>query len=304
MNQILYVGENKGNGPIAIKSIVKFFAIVIIAFGIILIGKSSYAIYKNIEINSGDNIPVVYMNRVNNTVVIKAEDNIEISKLIYSWNKGEETILLPNSEKVEEVVLLPNENSVLNVTIVDTKGKETKFMQEWNIEGTDIRKPEIEITTDEDIRKITIIARDETEINYLIYKWNEEEEIKINATENDKLKIQETIDMILGENKLTVKAVDKNGNTETLEKTIIISSKPVIAIKQSNGKLAVTINDEVGIKKVTLNINGQTYGGNYSGKKQLKLNVPLKKGNNTISITAINESDLEQKVVREFTYKQ
>ena len=252
----------------------------------------------------GYNIPVVYMNRVNNTVVIKAEDNIEISKLIYSWNKGEETILLPNSEKVEEVVLLPNENSVLNVTIVDTKGKETKFMQEWNIEGTDIRKPEIEITTDEDIRKITIIARDETEINYLIYKWNEEEEIKINATENDKLKIQETIDMILGENKLTVKAVDKNGNTETLEKTIIISSKPVIAIKQSNGKLAVTINDEVGIKKVTLNINGQTYGGNYSGKKQLKLNVPLKKGNNTISITAINESDLEQKVVREFTYKQ
>ena len=292
MNQILYVGENKGNGPIAIKSIVKFFAIVIIVFGIILIGKGSYAIYKNIEINSGDNIPVVYMNRVNNTVVIKAEDNIEISKLIYSWNKGEETILLPN------------ENSVLNVTIVDTKGKETKFMQEWNIEGTDIRKPEIEITTDEDIRKITIIARDETEINYLIYKWNEEEEIKINATENDKLKIQETIDMILGENKLTVKAVDKNGNTETLEKTIIISSKPVIAIKQSNGKLAVTINDEVGIKKVTLNINGQTYGGNYSGKKQLKLNVPLKKGNNTISITAINESDLEQKVVREFTYKQ
>lgn len=282
----------------------KFFAIVIIAFGIILIGKGSYAIYKNIEINSGDNIPVVYMNRVNNTVVIKAEDNIEISKLIYSWNKGEETILLPNSKKVEEVVLLPNENSVLNVTIVDTKGKETKFMQEWNIEGTDIRKPEIEITTDEDIRKITIIARDETEINYLIYKWNEEEEIKINATENDKLKIQETIDMILGENKLTVKAVDKNGNTETLEKTIIISSKPVIAIKQSNGKLAVTINDEVGIKKVTLNINGQTYGGNYSGKKQLKLNVPLKKGNNTISITAINESDLEQKVVREFTYKQ
>lgn len=304
MNQILYVGENKENGPIAIKSIVKFLAIVIIVFGIILIGKGSYAIYKNIEINSGDNIPVVYMDRVNNTVVIKAEDNIEISKLIYSWNKGEETILLPNSKKVEEVVLLPNENSVLNVTIVDTKGKETKFMQEWNVEGIDIRKPEIEITTDEDIRKITIIARDETEINYLIYKWNEEEEIKINATKNDKLKIQETIDMILGENKLTVKAVDKNGNTETLEKTIIISSKPVIAIKQSNGKLAVTINDEVGIKRVTLNINGQTYGGNYSGKKQLKLNVPLKKGNNTISVTAINESDLEQKVVREFTYKQ
>ena len=133
MNQILYIGENKGNGPKAIKSIVKFFAIVIIVFGIILIGKGSYAIYKNIEINSGDNIPVVYMDRVNNTVVIKAEDNIEISKLIYSWNKGEETILLPNSKKVEEVVLLPNENSVLNVTIVDTKGKETKFMQEWNI---------------------------------------------------------------------------------------------------------------------------------------------------------------------------
>lgn len=39
------------------------------------------------------------MDRVNNTIVIKAEDNIEISKLIYSWNKGEETILLPNSKR-------------------------------------------------------------------------------------------------------------------------------------------------------------------------------------------------------------
>ena len=40
MNQILYVGENKGNGPIAIKSIVKFFEIIIKEFRIILIEKS------------------------------------------------------------------------------------------------------------------------------------------------------------------------------------------------------------------------------------------------------------------------
>lgn len=95
--------------------------------------------YKGIVANSGNNIPTVYMNRVNDTVVIKAENNIEIAKLIYSWNKGEETVLLPNNKAVEEVVLLPNENSILNVTIVDIKGKETKFMQQWNIEGIDIK---------------------------------------------------------------------------------------------------------------------------------------------------------------------
>ena len=304
MNQILYVGDNKNNGPVAVKSVIKFFAIVIIIFGIILIGEGTYSMYKGIVANSGNNIPTVYMNRVNDTVVIKAENNIEIAKLIYSWNKGEETVLLPNNKAVEEVVLLPNENSILNVTIVDIKGKETKFMQQWNIEGIDIKKPEMEIATDDSSRKITIIARDETQIDYLIYKWNNEAETRVNGTERNKLEIQKTIDMKLGENKLTVTAVDKNGNTNTLEKTIIISSKPTIAVKQSNSKIHIVINDEVSIKTVSININGQVYAGEYEAKKQLKLNVPLKKGNNTISITAINESDLEQKVVREFTYKQ
>ena len=303
MNQILYVGDNKNNGPVAVKSIIKFFAIVIIIFGIILIGEGTYSMYKGIVANSGNNIPTVYMNRVNDTVVIKAENNIEIAKLIYSWNKGEETVLLPNNKDVEEVVLLPNENSILNVTIVDIKGKETKFMQQWNIEGIDIKKPEMEIATDDSSRKITIIARDETQIDYLIYKWNNEAETRVNGTERNKLEIQKTIDMKLGENKLTVTAVDKNGNTNTLEKTIIISSKPTIAVKQSNSKIHIVINDEVSIKTVSININGQVYAGEYEAKKQLKLNVPLKQGNNTVSITVTNESGLEQKVVREFIYK-
>ncbi len=302
MNQILYVGDKKNSGPVAISSVVNFFAIVIIIFGIILIGEGSYSIYKSIAANSGDNIPTVYMNRVNDTVVIKAENNIEIAKLIYSWNKGEETVLLPNNKSIEESILLPNENSILNVSIVDIKGKETKFIQEWNIEGLDIRKPEIEIISDEDSRKITIVARDETQIDYLIYKWNNSEEIKVNGTEENKLEIQKTINMELGENKLTVKAVDRNGNTNILEKTIIIASKPIIAVKQSNGKAYITIKDEMGISKVTINLNGQTYSGKYKNKKELKLKMPLKKGNNTISITAINESNLEQKVVREYTY--
>lgn len=303
MNQILYVGDNKNNGPVAVKSVIKFFAIIIIIFGIILIGEGTYSMYKGIVANSGNNIPTVYMNRVNDTVVIKAENNIEIAKLIYSWNKGEETVLLPNNKAVEEVVLLPNENSILNVTIVDIKGKETKFMQQWNIEGIDIKKPEMEIATDDSSRKITIIARDETQIDYLIYKWNNEAETRVNGTERNKLEIQKTIDMKLGENKLTVTAVDKNGNTSTLEKTIIISSKPTIAVKQSNSKIHIVINDEVSIKTVSININGQVYAGEYEAKKQLKLNVPLKQGNNTVSITVTNESGLEQKVVREFIYK-
>ena len=303
MNQILYVGDNKNNGPVAVKSVIKFFAIVIIIFGIILIGEGTYSMYKGIVANSGNNIPTVYMNRVNDTVVIKAENNIEIARLIYSWNKGEETVLLPNNKAVEEVVLLPNENSILNVTIVDIKGKETKFMQQWNIEGIDIKKPEMEIATDDSSRKITIIARDETQIDYLIYKWNNEAETRVNGTERNKLEIQKTIDMKLGENKLTVTAVDKNGNTNTLEKTIIISSKPTIAVKQSNSKIHIVINDEVSIKTVSININGQVYAGEYEAKKQLKLNVPLKQGNNTVSITVTNESGLEQKLVREFIYK-
>lgn len=67
----------------------------------------------------------------------------------------------------------------------------------------------MEIATDDSSRKITIIARDETQIDYLIYKWNNEAETRVNGTERNKLEIQKTIDMKLGENKLTVTAVDK-----------------------------------------------------------------------------------------------
>ena len=57
MNQILSVDNNsnnkkgkktktKNNGPIEIGSIVKFFSIAILVFGIFMIGTGSYSMYK------------------------------------------------------------------------------------------------------------------------------------------------------------------------------------------------------------------------------------------------------------------
>ena len=100
MNQILYVGDNKNNGPVAVKSVIKFFAIVIIIFGIILIGEGTYSMYKGIVANSGNNIPTVYMNRVNDTVVIKGQGQIK-SGLSDSLKFVSDEVL-PNYKKVYE----------------------------------------------------------------------------------------------------------------------------------------------------------------------------------------------------------
>ena len=53
MNQILATSEatskKKRSGPADIKTVVKVFAIVMIIFGVFMIGTGSYAIYKDNE---------------------------------------------------------------------------------------------------------------------------------------------------------------------------------------------------------------------------------------------------------------
>lgn len=46
MNQILYTADGKTNGPLPIKTIVKFFALSIIALGLIFMGEGTYSLFS------------------------------------------------------------------------------------------------------------------------------------------------------------------------------------------------------------------------------------------------------------------
>lgn len=308
MNQILMTEKKKkqkqSKGPVGIKNIVRFFAGSIIVFGVVMIGQGSYAIYRGQENKRIDVAPEVNIVRVNETAVLTVNHNVEISKITYNWDHGEDTVLPEGSTSAEEVIILPNENTTLYITVEDVNRKEITYQKQFLLEGVDITKPKIEIETQDGSDILKIVATDETELTSVTYKWNNEEEQVLTPSEDDKKKIEHEFEMTEGNNKLIISATDSNGNYENIEKEIIVSSRPTINITKDNDNLIIEVTDKYGIEEITVNLNGQVYRANDLGElKEVKVG-PLKlvEGNNTISITVKNKNGLVGRGSTEIEY--
>ena len=306
MNQILLTYKNKKNkktsrGPIEIKGIVRFFAVFIMLFGIVLAGEGSYALYKEIDESKPENIPNLTLTRDGDTVILKIEHNTEISKVNYRWNDGEENSIPEGTTYVEEEILLPDGNNVLNITVIDMKNREYQFIKEYNLEGVDITKPNIEVTqTEEGTANISIVASDETAITEMTYKINDEQEVTVQATEEGQKEITQDITLPEGQNTLTVVAKDTTDNVTTYEKQIIVSSKPTIEIVSQEGNtITLKISDKYGLKDVIVNLNGKVYSSKdidqnpNVNKNEIYVPLELQSGNNVLSIEVTNVNGLK-----------
>ncbi len=309
MNQILMIEDKKkkknksrNSGPIEIANIVKFFAIILIIFGLSFIGQGSYAIYKESKGKNTKNLPTVSMERVNDTVIIKANSSYKIENLIYSWNEAEETKLSVDDNYIEEEVILPIENSILNVKIEEENGRTVKYKKEFIIEGLDITQPAIEITEESTAGNIKITATDETQMAYITYKVNDEEEIRIDKSETEDKVMNYILKLPRGENKVTITAADTSGNIGTLEKTIIVSGKTSMNLKVENGKLVIIVEDPDGIKDIDINLNGVSYTAKDINKKGVRIPLDIVEGTNTVRITITNVNSLVTTGAKEFNY--
>lgn len=306
MNQILVTEKKKKNkktsrGPIEIKGIVRFFAVFIMLFGIVLAGEGSYALYKEIDESKPENIPDLSLTRDGDIVILKIEHNTEISKVNYRWNDGEENSIPEGTTYVEEEILLPDGNNVLNITVIDMKNREYQFIKEYNLEGVDITKPNIEVTqTEEGTANISIVASDETAITEMTYKINDEQEVTVQATEDGQKEITKNITLPEGQNTLTVVARDTTDNVTTYEKQIIVSSKPAIEIVSQEGNtITLKISDKYGLKDVIVNLNGKVYSSRdidqnpNVNKNEIYVPLELQSGNNVLSIEVTNVNGLK-----------
>lgn len=309
MNQILMVEhkkkrKNRGStNPIEIANIVRFFAIMLIIFGLSFIGQGSYAIYKEAKGRNTEDLPVVSMQRVNDTVMIKASSNDMIENLIYSWNEAEETKIPVEDSYIEEAVLLPIEDSinVLNVKIEEKNGRTIKYQKKFNIEGLDITQPTIEIT--ENVQgSIKITATDETQIKYITYQINDKDEIRIDKSETEDKTMNYILNLERGENKVIITAVDTSDNISTLEKTIIVSGKTSMNLKIENGKLVINVEDPDGIKDIEINLNGLVYTAKDINQKGIRIPLDIVEGTNVVRITITNVNSLVTTGAKEFNY--
>lgn len=294
MNQILSTGDK--NEKSNINNIIRFFCVIIIIFAIFFVIQGIYAVvkYKDEKFIKTMDKPDIVINSKGGSAIINVKSNNNISKLVYSWNNGEPMeIDVQNKTELEQEVLVPNENCTLNIIIIYSNGVSYKYKKEFEYNpNVDIVMPEIKINAIPG--KITIEAKDNTEMAYITYKWNDEEEIKIEASGEDLSKIVQEIEVKKGTNKLKVSATDKAGNTAYDENDILGVSKPKITVGKSGSNLIIKVTDDDEVTKVEYNFNGTNYTKENTGenRKEFEFKQEMQQGENVIVIKAYNKSGL------------
>lgn len=309
MNQILLT-ENKNdknknnkyksnNNSKDMKKIIVFFGIAILIFGLAIGGVYGYKIYnKNKDKEIVISKPEIRLEDIEKEVKVIAKSEIGISKIIYTWNEEEpKEVEQHGRTSIEEKMDIPFGESTLKVKVIDQSGQEIETIKEFSREG-ESEKPIIKTDIVEDA-KLKITATDETAMKHIIYRWNDEEEIKVDSqTDGDKT-IEVTIDVKRGENTITIEAVDIFDNTEKIDKIFKGVNKPIIEVSKNGSKLYMKMSHDMGFEKIEFSVNGQiyTYDKNFSGydstQKEIEYYFDLKQGENTVIIVAVSTEGTE-----------
>ena len=294
MNQILATSnpttkktkQKRNGGPADIKTIVRVFAITMLVFGVFMIGTGSYAIYKDNEANNSEvTKPVITetLNEDSTAVILTVTHDKAIDRIEYSWNDDEVQTITGNGRRyIEQEIEIPGGTNTLNVKAIDIQGQEISTQREFTSEEI------INLTISEN-NKLKITAESETEIAYMTYRWDEEEEqrVDINSTTVD-----QEIDVPMGTHDIMVTLVDVNNETTTKEQTVMGTTKPTINIEADDAGeyYLITITDETGLERVDLNFRGEQRTITVeNGEKEVKYKLQLSAGDeNRLEITAYN----------------
>ncbi len=305
MNQILSTSmpmdnkkkkEKKVNAnPVAIKSILKFFAIAMLIFGIFTIGTGAYAVFKNQSEQQEQNLEpsISIEDKDEETILLKVVHKKNIAKLEYRWNDEESTVVNGNNGKyIEKQIKVPSGKNTLHVLVVDEDGKEIPYEKQYERES----KINFEVSGN----KIKITYEGDKKVSYMTYRWDEEDEktIQINDT-----KIDQEIDAIKGLHTLTVIVVDEDNNTDTKVQKINGVSKPKITVAVDDAKqhFVIKASDDEKITTIVFRLNqddNQYYTLNIADMNyndiQYVLPMELQSGENTIEVTIKNASGVTE----------
>lgn len=306
MNQILSTNisgnskKNKSNKPIEINSIVKFFAVAIIIFGIFIIGIGAYSIIDYQIEQQEENIEptILIENKTNTSILLKVTHKKNIESLEYGWNDEEKVFVNGNNGRyLEKEITIPSGTNTLHVIIRDEEGKEITYEKQYEVESN--------INIDIFENKIKISYEGNTPLSYMTYRWDEEEEkrIELNGTSIDK-----EIDAIKGLHTLTVIVVDENNNTDTKVQKINGVSKPKISlgVDETRKHFVIIASDDEKLQKVEFKLNqdDEVYELNLGDKnmKELNYSVPfeLQSGENIIEVTVYNSNGVSEQTTARF----
>lgn len=306
MNQILSIDNSKkekvkknktrNNGPIEISSILKFFSIAILIFGIFMIGSGSYSMYKESTKEVVNSNPVIYVEQTSETeILLKVTHDRALSRITYCWNDEEATEVPCNEkEEIETKIEIPTGTNTLTVYATDANGQEIEYQKVYTLEG------DININIEPEGNNLKITANGNNQLLYMTYRWDEEEETKVDINSDQ---IEQTIEIPKGLHTLTVIVVDENNKTETKEQEVNGVTKPKLEVTTNGAdKFIIKASDEQGLTRVEFIINEtekymidltRVYES-AEDRKEFEYEYPLHDGENKLEITVYNESDVSE----------
>ena len=305
MNQILNVDyssnnkkekNGKNNGPIEIQSIVKFFSIIILIFGICMIASGSYSMYKGNNKESSKTKPVIHVEQTNETqITLQVTHDKELEKVTYEWN-GEGATEVPFNKGVKAVnttIEIPSGTNTLKVYAKDVAGQEIEYQKVYTAES------DININIEPEGNKLKITANGINQLQYMTYRWDNEDETRVDIESNE---VEELVEIPRGLHKLTIIVVDINNKTETKEQDVNAVTKPKVEVTTDGTDFIIKASDEDGIKKIEFVINEEEkkYILNLEEKlspeerKEFEYKYPLRDGENKLKVTVYNNSDITE----------
>ncbi len=304
MNQILSTGmpnngKNKKNknktknnyqGPADVRSVTKFFVVILMFFGIFMIGTASYGLYRNSNEGVISAIPTITVEEQDeSTLLLTVIGENDISQIVYYWNDGEQNTINGNNRKyIEQEISIPSGSNILNVEVTDINGGRNTYSEQYELDSN----IEIEASS---TGNITINYEGDTQIAYMTYRWDEEDETRV---EINNTSFSQEITPRRGLHTLTVIVVDVNNRTETKVQEIQGVVEPTIEITTNEDftKYLVTVTDEIGLSEVTIVMNedeNQTVTQQLSGTEfNFSIDI-VENSDNIMNVTVTNSSGIQ-----------
>ena len=301
MNQILSVEDTKkknkkskkqkmprNSGPVAIESILKFFAIAILIFGIFMIGSGSYSMYTNSQEETANVKPTIQVEESETEITLRVSHSRALSKVTYKWNNDEEVeIQASGKREVSQTIEIPTGENTLTIYAQDENGQETTYQKSYTLEG------DITIDFALDGNNIKVTASGKNELSYMTYRWDEEEETRVDINNTQ---IEQSIEIPMGQHTLTVIVVDVNNTTETKEQEVKGVTKPNLEITtDGSDNFIIKVSDNEGLKRLEFTVNDtDKYKLELEGRTELEYQWPIEEGENILDVTVYNQSDVTE----------
>ena len=315
MNQILSMDPNNqnygnnynnynggNNNKLSKKTTMKIFAIGLMVFGLIMfiIGLVGVVEFLTKPKESGVQYPIITTMQDDNTLTLAVKNNVVIDYIEYYWNGQElqaQEISGEGNLEITRDIIVPEGENTLHLNIMDVTGKLLQLSKVFvGVEVEDTTPPAIDVTVVGSKLNINVKSVSETKLSYVTYKWNEDEEVRIEAT-GDQTSIETTLDVMNGTNTLTIVAVNEKGIPATQVNEYKGIKKPVITVKkdETGNYLLVTITHDAGVKSADITLNDKKvvltpehFGAD---KKVVDFKVRLKEETNNLKIVATSMDD-------------